>query len=267
VREVRHELSRVAIPEKGAREPINQRLESYHRALEQLQSRALLEPLPAAPRRAYDGQLVMCDGVNWDGAGTGQAAVMYYHAGQWWPLLDTHHLNWAAPSGEENPHPQYFHKVLDPAGVSMSVVMVPGPVPGGVVSGWTDYVVSPYGLAADTVLGRISFDGTAETNGVYVFSVYLDIAGNNKGEYHFDFFDHLGAPQGLDFRLAFANSQSDGAISWSHVGYINMASPGWLELRCTLASSAYTIRRGRFSAHRISPAFVGLQAASSGVRV
>ena len=240
-------LDRIAVMSADPRlqDSLNRRLESYHRALEQLQARALLEPRAVPPARAYDGQLALCDGDHWDGAGTGEHALMYYHLSQWWPLLDSRHVAAA------DPHGQYWHKTQDLAGASL---VLDGPVlmpVGATVAPWALSRISPYHVSADLAVGALEFDGTAKQSGVYLMSLYLDISGAIKGEYRFSFFVD-GSQAGPEFRVMLDNQPTVGAISWSHLVRINAAAS--IDFRSTVAPGGFTIESADWSVIRVSPA-------------
>ena len=67
---------------------INERFRALIAAVVQLQVRTLIEPAAVAPPRAYDGQIVFADGVNWSPDGSGAPGLYYFYEGEWHEIAD-----------------------------------------------------------------------------------------------------------------------------------------------------------------------------------
>jgi hypothetical protein len=154
---------------------------------------------------------------------------------------------------DKDPHPQYWHKVLDPAGGSMSIYSAKAFTAGQTIAPWDSAPVAPYMIAGDTLVGAFTVDGSARMNGVYAMSIYLDLSGGNRAEHTFDFYVN-GVPTGNPFRLRFGNQQTDGSASWNGLVTINASSPAEVTFRNVTASDPFTVVSADWSMHRLAHA-------------
>jgi hypothetical protein len=182
-------------------------------------------------------------------------------------LIRDDHLDWTPPFGTENPHPQYWHRVLDTAGVSFYLSTPQAGAAGSPIGPWDGYTVNPYGLTVDLATGRVHFDGTDSSNGVYVFSVYMEITSTQSSNFVFGYFDSQGNSANLSFLVDLGVQQTVGIVSWTHLATIDITTPGWFELRCVSATAPFTVTSARTSAHRVAARVSGLQASQSGMHV
>lgn len=151
----------------------------------------------------------------------------------------------------KDPHPQYWHKVLDPAGGSMTINSSKAFTAGQTIAPWDSFPVAPYQITGNLTAGAWGVDGTARENGIYLMSIYLDLSGGNRAEHTFDFYVD-GVPTGNPFRLLFGNQQTDGMFSWSGLVTINTNQPANVTLRNVTASAPFTVVSADWSLHRIA---------------
>ena len=233
---------------------INQRFESVMRAIMQLQARTLLEPRSIPPYKPYDGQVELADGVGWDPLGLGGEYLCYYWQGEWRSILDDRHLDITPPDYIEDPHQQYWHKVLDPAWMHLHFedFNTPKTVTNGqIITNYTGNIVSDWQLTSDPVAGTvvISDTGLKPQTGVYHFSVSGYLAAEKNSSYVITMYRD-GAPTVLRCPMVFGANTEDSSFVFSGVGYTD--TPCTLDLRLEVGASV-NISTIFWSMHRVSP--------------
>jgi len=151
----------------------------------------------------------------------------------------------------KDPHPQYWHKELDPAGGAMAINTSKAFVSGDAIAPWDGFPVTPYQIEGNLSAGTFGVDGTARENGVYLMSIFLDMTGGNRAEHIFDFYINDIAV-GNPFRLLFGSQQTDGILSWTGLVTINASQPANVSLRNVSATDPFTVLSADWSLHRVA---------------
>ena len=172
------------------------------------------------------------------------------------------HVALTAPDYKEDPHYQYWHKVLDPAFFSSTIANPLSFIQGDTLAPWTSDI-DPYGIQFNQTTGEATFAADGTDNGIYSLGVYFDVAGDSRGSYTFDFYVN-GVPAGINFRLLFGNQQADGHITWVKLISVNVTEDTAIKIVCTSATGGFDITTADWSMHRISP---GAGSPGSDVRV
>ena len=260
-RDSRIQLDDTTIEGLGQRidELINERFRRVAQALDKLQDRTLIEPVAVEPPKPFDGQVEFADGVNWSPDGTGDAALYYFSDGEWFRLLDNTHASEPGDGTEdhlEDPHVQYWHKILDPAWASLYWEDYETPkvlAEDDIFTGYTGKGLSDWQLASDPVAGTIIVDNSGEhaQTGVYAISITGYAEGTNNQSYVLSVYAD-GQPTLARCPIIVPGNATTTSIAWSGIALIDV--PATLDIRLEHASigtlGIYTLN---WSAHRISP--------------
>ena len=270
-RDERVQLENAAIEGLGPRidELINERFRRIAHVLDKLQDRTLIEPVAVEPPKPFDGQVEFADGVNWSPDATGDPGLYYYSDGAWHPLLDDKHVALTPPGYEDNPHPQYWHKILDPAWAHLFYQDFATPIAlsvGQVIQNYTDRVLGDWQIVSDPVAGTIVVDdsGVYSETGTYQMSITGYAQGANNTSYVLTVYLD-GNPTGVRIPCAVPGNATNVAISWS--GVVHVSTTSTLDVRLESASPAndLSIYSINWSMHRINPiaGTVGVQSQAS----
>jgi hypothetical protein len=247
---------RAALPEQpittgdgAVDDALNTQLRALRAAVRGLQQQSVIEPLSVEPSRTYDGLLAVCDGGGWDPAGDGAPHLLVHWQGVWRRLLDDRHLE--APLETQDPHPQYWHKAIDAAGVALSITAPLALTAGAQVTPWDTVSVPDYQVGA-LLDGTITLGGSDAANGLYLMSVYLQVQAAVLAQLSFDITVN-GVSDGRVLHLNLGVQQTKGALSWTSLVAVNTDAPAALQLRNVAASGPYTVLSAVWSCYRVAP--------------
>ena len=257
-RDVRWSTDGSAIDGLGARldELINERFRRLSKGIAQLQDRTLIEPVAVEPPKPFDGQLAFADGANWSPDGTGESALYYYSDSRWYRLLDDTHLSLAPPDYHDDPHPQYWHKILDPAWAHMyfeDFANTKALTIGQVITQWTGNVVNDHQITSNPTTGTIVLDssGLHSELGMYAISITGFVEGSANQNYVVSLYNN-GTATAIRMPVIFAGTATSSSIAWSGIAAISANAT--LDLGLESASGgSLNIYNINWSMHRVSP--------------
>ena len=168
--------------------------------------------------------------------------------------MDTH-TTITPPQYLEDPHPQYWHKVLDPAfahiyyqdwAVGQTLTN------GQALSNYTAKVHDDWQLISDLVAGTITVDTTGTVKpetGVYAFSMNVVAEGSSNNTYGMTVYRN-GVPGNLSIPIVLKGNATVGQGSMSGTVFIDEAMVVDLRLE---TGTGLTILQANMSLHRVSP--------------
>ena len=237
---------------------INERFRSHARAIAQMQARTIVEVRHVAPLRAYDGQIELADGVNWNPAALPSGYTPYlvwYWDGAWHELLDTRHNTLTPPGYLDDPHTQYWHKVLDPAfahiyyqdwDVGQTLTN------GQALGNYTAKAHDDWQLISDLVAGTITVDTVSSVKsetGVYAFAMSIVAEGDANNTYAMTLYRN-GVAGVLSVPIILKGNATVGQGSVSGTTFIDETTIVDMRLE---TGTDLTILQANLSLHRISP--------------
>lgn len=168
--------------------------------------------------------------------------------------MDTH-TTLTPPDYHDDPHPQYWHKVLDPAWAHMyfedfntpKVITI-----GQVITNWTGNVVNDNQITSNPFAGTIVLDssGLHSELGLYAMSITGFVEGANHN-YVVSLYNN-GAATSVRMPVIFSGSVTSSSIAWS--GVVAISANATLDLGLESASGgSLSIYNINWSMHRISP--------------
>lgn len=167
--------------------------------------------------------------------------------------MDTH-TTVNPPLYLENPHEQYWHKILDPAWGTMHFqdFTTPKTVTNGqIVTNWTENVIGDWQVVTDLVNGTITFDssGVLSELGYYYLSISVFLEGAQNTSYALSVYMN-GAVTGIRIPVILKGNATASNGSWS--GVIGVTVNAVLDIRLEIGASV-DISSISWSVHRISP--------------
>lgn len=149
---------------------------------------------------------------------------------------------------KQNPHYQYWHKILDPSWAHMYFENFASPksvTSGSVITGWTGNFIGDYHLNSDTTNGTVVVD--SEALGTYQMSINGFCSGTSGTDYLITLYaDGVLTP--IHCPIVIKTSSDGVSFGWNGVIHTDAAT---LDLRVSGGTlSLYSIN---WSAHRISP--------------
>ena len=164
------------------------------------------------------------------------------------------HTTTTPPLYLDDPHEQYWHKMLDPAFAHMyyqdwdtGQTLTNGQVLGN----YTGNVHSDWQLTSDLVAGTITVDnvGVKPETGVYLFAVSVIAEGMSNNTYGLTAYRN-GVPGALAIPIVLKGNATVGSGSFSGTVFIDV--PTTIDMRLD-TGTGLTILQANLSLHRISP--------------
>jgi len=171
----------------------------------------------------------------------------------------TDHTALTPPLYHDNPHPQYWHKTLDPAWASMFFENFTTPktvLNGNAVTNWDGNVVTDWRIASDTTAGTIVIDAGSvlQEIGYYYVSISGFFTGSQNTSYVLSLYKD-GIVTGARMPIVLRGTITDSTASWS--GLVYFSTNTTLDVRLEIGASL-DITSIIWSIHRISPTAGGI---------
>lgn len=171
------------------------------------------------------------------------------------------HVQLDAPDYINNPHNQYWHKILDPAWSSLYFEDFDNPkvaVNGQAITNWTGKTIADWQLKSDAVSGEIIADSTVVPfdTGTYVISVNAFVEMPSNGGYIITMYKD-GAPTLLRMPIIAQGNADTGTISFTGIGHTDNDVVLDLRLELSPALGTINIYTISWSMFRISPLGLG----------